>query len=56
MNLCRLAMTVMTFYNINDVNNDTLNKWCLYTIEMILKLRSADIINCHNNNIIDKYV
>jgi len=25
-------------------------------IEMMLKLRSADIIDCHNDNIINKYI
>jgi len=42
--------------NINDVDDDMLNKWCLYTIEMTLKLRLTDIIDCHDDNIINKYI
>ncbi len=44
------------FYNINNVDDDILNKWCLYIIEITLKLRSADIIDCYDDNIINKYV
>ncbi len=42
--------------NINDVDNDTFNKWCLYTIEMMLKSRLIDIFECYNDNIINKYI
>ncbi len=42
--------------NINDVDDDMLNKWCLYTIEMTLKLRLTDIIDCYDDNIINKYI
>ncbi len=42
--------------NMNDVDNDIFNKWCLYTIEMMLKLRLIDIIDCYNDNIINKYI
>jgi len=44
------------FCNTNDVNNDILNKQCLHTIEMMLKLRLIDIIDCHNDDMINKYV
>ncbi len=43
-------------YNINNVDSDMLNKWCLYIIEMTLKSRLMNIIDCHNNNIINKYM
>ena len=42
--------------NINDVNDDILNKWCLYTIKIMLKSRLIDIINCYNDNIINKCI
>ncbi len=42
--------------NINDVDDDTLNKWCLYMIKIMLKLRLINIIDCHDDNIINKYV
>ncbi len=41
-------------YNISDVDSDILNKWCLHTIKMMLKLRLTDIIDCHDDNMIDK--
>ncbi len=44
------------FCNTNDVDDDILNKWCLYIIKMMLKWRSADIINCYDDDIINKYV
>jgi len=53
-NLCRLIMTVMMFCNINDEDSDTLNKQCLHTIEMTLKSRLIDIIDCYDDDIIDK--
>jgi len=56
MNLCRLMMITVMSYNINDVDDDMLNKWCLYTIEMMLKPRLMNIISCHNDDMIDKYV
>ncbi len=40
--------------NINDVDDDTLNKWCLHIIKTILKSRLTDIIDCYDDNIIDK--
>jgi len=47
-------MTVMMFCNINDEDSDTLNKQCLHTIEMTLKSRLIDIIDCYDDDIIDK--
>jgi len=43
-------------HNISDVDSDIFNKWCLYIIKMTLKLRLTDIINCYDDNIINKYV
>jgi len=54
--LCRLAMAAVTLSNINNVDDDMLNKWYLYIIEMTLKSRLTDIIDCHNDNMIDKYI
>jgi len=48
-------ITVMS-HNINDIDDDIFNKQCLYIIEIILKSRLIDIINCHDNNIINKYM
>jgi len=47
-------MTAVMLSNTNNVDDDILNKWCLYTIEMTLKSRSADIINCYDDDIINK--
>jgi len=55
-NLCRLIMIIMTSYNISNVNSDILSKWCLHIIETTLKLRLTDIIDCHDDNIINKYI
>jgi len=40
--------------NINNVDDDILNKWCLYTIKTTLKLRLMNIIDCYDDDIIDK--
>ena len=56
MNLCRLAMTVVMSYNINDVDDNMLDKWHLYIIKMMLKLRLTDIINCHDDDMINKCI
>ncbi len=56
MNLYKLIMTAVMLCNINDVDDDTLNKWCLYMIKIMLKLRLINIIDCHDDNIINKYV
>jgi len=50
-----MMITVM-LYNTNNVSNDMLNKQCLHIIEMILKLRLTDIIDCHDDNIINKCI
>ncbi len=42
--------------NINDVDDDIFNKQYLYIIKVMLKSRSADMIDCYDNNIINKYV
>jgi len=49
-------MIAVTSYNINDVDNNMFDKQHLYMIEMMLKSRLTDIINCYDDNIIDKYV
>ncbi len=49
-------MIAVMFHNINDIDDDTLNKWCLHTIKMILKSRLTDIIDCHDDDMINKYV
>ncbi len=40
--------------NINNIDDDMLNKWYLYIIEMMLKSRLIDIIDCHNDDMINK--
>ncbi len=56
MNLYRFAMITVMSYNTNNVDSDMLNKWCLYIIEMTLKLRLIDIIDCYDDDIINKYI
>ncbi len=56
MNLCRLAMTAVTLYNMNNVDDDILDKWCLHMIEVMLKLRLMNIIDCYDDDMIDKCV
>ncbi len=43
-------------HNMNDVDDDILNKWCLYIIKMMLKSRLIDIIDCYDDDIINKYI
>ena len=43
-------------HNTNNIDDDILNKWCLYIIKITLKSRSVDIIDCYSDNIINKYV
>ncbi len=43
-------------HNMNDVDDDTLNKWCLHIIKMMLKSRLIDIIDCYDDDIINKYM
>ncbi len=42
--------------NINNVDDDMFNKWYLYMIKIMLKSRLMNIIDCHNDNIINKCV
>ncbi len=56
MNLYRLIMFTVTLCNTNNVNDDILNKWCLYTIKTTLKLKLTDIINCYDDNIVNKCI
>jgi len=53
-NLYKLTMTAVMFCNTNNIDDDILNKWCLYMIKTTLKLRLIDIIDCHNDDMIDK--
>jgi len=55
-NLYRLVMIAVMLSNINNVNDDMLNKQCLYTIKMTLKLRLINIINCYDDDIINKHI
>jgi len=43
-------------HNMNNIDDDTLNKQCLHIIKMMLKSRLTGIIDCYSDNIIDKYV
>ncbi len=47
-------MTAVMLSNINDVDDDIFNKWCLYIIKIMLKLRSVNIIDCYDDNMINK--
>jgi len=47
-------MSVMMSYNMSNVDSDTLNKQHLYIIKMTLKLRLMNIIDCHDDDIINK--
>ncbi len=49
-------MIAVMSYNINNVNDDILNKWCLYMIETMLKSRLINIINCHDDDMINKHI
>ncbi len=55
-NLCRFVMITVMLSNISNVDDDIFNKWCLYTIKIMLKSRSIDIISCYNDDIVDKYM
>jgi len=55
-NLCRLVMTAVMPHNMNDVDSDMLNKQCLYTIKTMLKSRLMNIIDCHDDDMINKYM
>ncbi len=49
-------MIAVMLCNTNNVDDDMLNKQHLYIIKTMLKLRLMNIISCHSDNIIDKYV
>ena len=49
-------MTAVMSHNMNNVDNDILNKQHLYIIEMTLKLRLMNIIDCYDDNIINKHM
>ncbi len=49
-------MTVMMLCNTFNVNNDTLNKQCLHTIKMTLKSKLMNIIDCHDDDMINKCI
>ncbi len=49
-------MTAVMSHNMNNIDDNILNKWCLHTIKMTLKSRLTDIIDCHNDNIINKHI
>ncbi len=42
--------------NTSNVDDDIFNKWCLYIIKMMLKLKLMNIIDCHDDDIINKHV
>jgi len=42
--------------NTNNVNNDILNKQCLHTIKMTLKSKLMNIIDCHDDDMINKCI
>ncbi len=46
----------MILCNINNVNDDILNKQCLYTIKMTLKSKLMNIIDCHDDDMINKCI
>ncbi len=43
-------------HNTSNVDDDTLNKQHLYIIKTTLKSRLTDIISCHDDDMINKYV
>jgi len=49
-------MVAVMLSNISNVDDDILNKQHLHMIKTTLKLRLTDIIDCHNDNIIDKHM
>jgi len=49
-------MTAVMSHNMNNIDDNILNKWCLHTIKMTLKSRLTDIIDCYNDNIINKHI
>jgi len=49
-------MTVMMSYNTSNIDDDMFNKQYLHIIKIILKSRLMNIIDCYNNDIINKYI
>ncbi len=49
-------MSIMMSYNMSNIDSDTLNKQYLYIIEVILKLRLMNIIDCYDDDIINKCI
>jgi len=49
-------MIVVMLSNTNNVDDDMFNKQYLYIIKMTLKLRLMNIIDCHDDNIINKCI
>ncbi len=49
-------MTVMMSYNTSNIDDDMFNKQYLHIIKIILKSRLMNIIDCYNNDIINKYM
>ncbi len=49
-------MTVMMSYNTSNIDDDMFNKQYLHIIKIILKSRLMNIIDCYNDDIIDKYI
>jgi len=49
-------MTAVMLCNINNVGDDMLNKQHLYMIKIMLKLRLMNIIDCHDDDMINKCV
>ncbi len=55
-NLCRLTIITVMSHNTSNVDSDILDKWHLYIIKMMLKLRLMNIIDCYDDNMIDKCI
>jgi len=49
-------MIVVMLSNTNNVDDDMFNKQYLHIIKMTLKLRLMNIIDCHDDNIINKCI
>ncbi len=43
-------------YNTSNIDDDMFNKQYLHIIKIILKSRLMNIIDCYNNDIINKYM
>ncbi len=49
-------MTAVMLCNMNNVDDDTLNKQCLHIIKTTLKSRLMNIISCYNDDIVNKHI